>query len=235
MMDWLLLPLSGDAQHTIALWAYWHARAMVLGWGVLLPLGALAARYFKVTPGPRWPEQLDNKAWWHAHRTLQWAGIAAMSLGAVLAFGQGSGASPAARWHAWAGWALVALGWLQIAAGVRRGSKGGPTDAQMQGDHYDMTPYRKTFERLHKGLGWLAVVAAVAVIALGLHVADAPRWMALVLAAWWLLLALAAWRWQRQGRCIDTYQAIWGPDPRHPGNRIKPIGWGVRRPQSSSH
>ena len=42
----------------------------------------------------------------------------------------------------------------------------------------------------------------------------------------------AQWRLQRQGRCIDTYQAIWGPDPRHPGNRLKPVGWGVRRPQS---
>lgn len=234
MVDWWLLPLSGKPDHALAAWAYWHARCMVLGWGVLLPLGALAARYFKVTPRQRWPEQLDNKAWWHAHRALQWAGIVVMSLGAWLAWGQGGGGSPAARLHAWAGWALVALGWLQIAAGLLRGSKGGPTDVQMQGDHYDMSPYRAGFERLHKGVGWLALVAAVAVIALGLQVADAPRWMALVLAAWWLLLGAAAWRWQQQGRCIDTYQAIWGPDPRHPGNRLKPIGWGVRRPHSST-
>jgi Eukaryotic cytochrome b561 len=231
MVDWLLLPLSGNAHHAIAPWAYWHARCMVLGWGVLLPLGALAARYFKVTPRQRWPEQLDNKAWWHAHRTLQWVGVAAMSAGALLAWGQGSGTSAAARWHAWAGWALVALGWLQVVAGLHRGSKGGPTDAQLPGDHYDMTPHRKAFERLHKGLGWLAVLASVVVIALGLYLADAPRWMAVLLAGWWLLLALAAWHWQRQGRCVDTYQAIWGPDPRHPGNRLKPVGWGVRRPQ----
>ena len=234
-MDWLLLPMSGNPQHHIEPWSYWHARSMVLGWGVLLPVGTLAARYFKILPRQRWPEQLDNKMWWHAHRTLQCLGVAAMSVGALLAFGQGSGANPAARLHAWAGWALVALGWLQVAAGLRRGSKGGPTDVQMQGDHYNMTPYRRAFERLHKGLGWLALVAAVAVMVLGLLVADAPRWMAVLLATWWLLLALAAWRWQRQGRCVDTYQAIWGPDPRHPGNRIKPIGWGVHRPQSSSH
>lgn len=233
MIDWLLTPLSGAAQHHLPTWAYWHARCMVLGWGVLLPLGALAARYLKVMPGQRWPEQLDNKVWWHTHRALQWAGIAVMSLGALLAWGQGSRSSPAALWHAWAGWALVALGWLQVAAGLRRGSKGGPTDVRVHGDHYDMTPYRIAFERLHKGVGWLAVVAAMVVIALGLQVADAPRWMAWALAAWWLLLVLLAWHWQRQGRCIDTYQAIWGPDPRHPGNRLKPIGWGVRRPHSS--
>jgi hypothetical protein len=44
-------------------------------------------------------------------------------------------------------------------------------------------------------------------------------------------LGAAFARWQRAGRCIDTYQAIWGPDPAHPGNRRPPVGWGVRRPR----
>ena len=231
LLDWWLLPISGAPQHSLAPWAYWHARAMVLGWGVLLPLGALAARYFKVTPGQRWPEQLDNKAWWHTHRSLQWAGIGVVSVGVLLAWGHGHRGTAAAQWHGWGGWALVLLGWLQIATGLRRGSKGGPTDVHLRGDHYDMSPRRMRFERLHKGLGWLAMLAAVALMALGLALADAPRWMAAALSAWWLLLLVLAWRLQRQGRCIDTYQAIWGPDPRHPGNRIRPIGWGVRRPQ----
>lgn len=232
MIDGLFLSLSGSADHHIAPWAYWHARSMVLAWGVLLPLGALAARYFKVMPAQRWPEQLDNKVWWHAHRVLQWVGIVLMSVGVVLAWGRGNGSTTAALVHGWAGWALVLVGWLQIAYGLQRGSKGGPTDAQPRGDHYDMTPRRLHFERVHKSLGWLAVLAAIVVTALGLLVVDAPRWMALLLSAWWLALAAVAWRLQRQGRCIDTYQAIWGPDSRHPGNRIKPIGWGVRRPQS---
>jgi hypothetical protein len=55
--------------------------------------------------------------------------------------------------------------------------------------------------------------------------------MPLVLALWWALLGAAFARWQRAGRCIDTYQAIWGPDPAHPGNRRPPVGWGVRRPR----
>ncbi|MBL8346273.1 MAG: cytochrome B [Rubrivivax sp.] len=203
---------------------------MVVGWGVLLPVGALVARYFKVTGRQRWPDQLDNKAWWHAHRALQWSGIAVMSVGALIAWLLGVRATPLAAVHGWAGWALVAMGWLQVIAGLARGSKGGPTDARLRGDHYDMTPYRQAFERLHKGLGWLTVLLAAGVIAGGLVLADAPRWMPLVLAAWWLALGWAAWRWQAQGRCIDTYQAIWGPDRAHPGNRIRPIGWGVRRP-----
>lgn len=224
-----MLPLSGSAVHHIEPWAYWHARAMVLAWAVLLPLGVLVARYFKVAPRQRWPEQLDNKAWWHAHRALQWAGVGLATLGVWLAFGQGQGATAVAQAHAWAGWGLMALGWVQIASGLGRGSKGGPSDVQMRGDHYDMTPRRMRFEVLHKGLGWLAVPAAIGVIALGLLVSDAPRWMAVVLAVWWLVLAGSAWQWQRLGRCVDTYQAIWGPDLRHPGNHMAPIGWGVRR------
>jgi hypothetical protein len=85
------------------------------------------------------------------------------------------------------------------------------------------------FERLHKTIGWLALVASIAVVALGLVLADAPRWMPLALSLLWLALAGAFAVLQRRGRCIDTYQAIWGPGSMHPGNRIPPIGWGVRR------
>ena len=120
-------------------------------------------------------------------------------------------------------------------AGLARGSKGGPTSEQLRVDHYDMTPYRVWFERLHKSLGWLAVLGAIAVIVLGLVVADAPRWMLVVLGLWWLALTVAAWLWQRQGRCVDTYQAIWGPDPTLPGNRRAPIGWGVARAAAASN
>jgi len=231
LIDWLLSPLSGAPTHSIAPWAAWHARCMVLGWGVLLPLGAVVARFYKITPRQPWPQVLDNPAWWHAHRGLQWAGIVLMSLGAALAWQQGSANTPLARPHGWAGWALVVAGWLQIAGGLARGSKGGPTADVLRGDHYDMTPRRIAFERLHKALGWSALLAAVGVIALGLALVDAPRWMAGLLAAWWLALALAFTHLQRRGRCIDTYQAIWGPDPQHPGNRIAPIGWGVHRPR----
>ena len=229
-MEWLTTPLSGSADHGIASWAFWHARGMVLAWAVLLPLGALVARFFKVLPSQDWPRRLDHPAWWHAHRALQWAGVGFMALGLWQVWGHASGVGPLARWHAALGWAVCALGALQIVGGLARGSKGGPTAVQMRGDHYDMTPWRCHFERMHKSLGWLAVLMAVAVTALGLVLADAPRWMPLALALWWLALAVAFTRLQRAGRCLDTYQAIWGPDPQHPGNRLRPIGWGVRRP-----
>jgi hypothetical protein len=78
------------------------------------------------------------------------------------------------------------------------------------------------------------LLLAIAAIALGLIAADAPRWMPLTLALWWTTLAAWAWRAQRAGRCIDTYQAIWGPEARHPGNRLTPIGLGVHRPDPHS-
>jgi hypothetical protein len=232
LLDWLSAPLSGADTHTIETVVYWHARLMVLAWGVLLPMGVLAARFFKVLPGQDWPRVLDAKPWWHAHRALQWSGLLLMTLaiGLVLTREGTSGVGPAALAHAWLGWSLAAAGWLQVAAAQARGTKGGPTAPTMRGDHYDMTTRRVRFEQLHKALGWLAMLASVACIVLGLVVADAPRWMLLTLGLWWMVLVGAFVVLQRAGRCVDTYQAIWGPDPVHPGNRRSPVGWGVRRP-----
>lgn len=224
-------PLSGSAEHALAPWLAWHARCMVLAWGVMLPLGALVARFYKVTPAQAWPRVVDNRMWWHLHRALQYGGVVLMSLGLALAWNRGGLAGDAARWHAGAGMALCLAGWAQLVGALLRGSKGGPGEPQLRGDHYDMTPWRRAFERLHKGLGWAAVAASAAVIVLGLVVADAPRWMLAALCAWWLAFINAFVLLQARGRCIDTYQAIWGPDPQHPGNRVRPTGWGVRRPQ----
>lgn len=230
MLDWLLLPLSGSATHHVEPAVAWHARLMVLAWAVMLPLGALVARYGKVLPGQDWPRQLDNPVWWHLHRVLQYGGVAIALVAVALMGWPARAAAGGIGAHAGIGWLVLALGLVQVATGVLRGSKGGPTSATLRGDHYDMSARRRWFERVHKSLGWLAIGLTLPVIGLGLRAADAPRWMPLLLALWWAVLAFAAWRLQRAGRCIDTYQAIWGPDPAHPGNRIAPIGPGVRRP-----
>lgn len=228
-LHWLMTPISGAQTHSIAPWAYWHARLMVLAWAFALPLGVMAARFFKVTPGQDWPQVKDNKAWWRAHRSLQYTGVIAMLFGLYLALGQGSGRTAAALWHARLGWAVVALGVLQIGVAWGRGSKGGPTGLQMAGDHYDMTPWRTAFEWTHKAGGYLALLIAVAAVFTGLTAADAPRWMWLAIGLWWLSLVVAFAVLQGQGRCMDTYQAIWGPDTGTEASRKRPIGWGVRR------
>lgn len=236
-LAWWLSPLSDASDHHLPSGLIWHARLMVLAWGVLLPLGALAARYFKIVPGQDWPRVLDNKTWWHAHRGFQYLGVGLMVVGTWLAWGHGGQddlATPIALWHSWMGWALLLAAGLQLVSAWTRGSKGGPTAPTLRGDHYDMTPHRLWFERIHKGLGWTSIAIAWITIVLGLVAADAPRWMPGLLLAWWLALGVLAARWQRQGRCIDTYQAIWGPDPSHPGNLIPAQGWGAHRPTAPS-
>jgi len=237
LVRWLLTPLSGRMDHELAAWTAWHGRTMVAAWAILLPLGVLVARYFKVMPRQAWPDELDDPTWWHSHRILQTAGVLAMTAWCVLALGRGHGAGVLAQCHRWCGWTLVASGWFQVFGGIWRGTKGGPaasgprawSGGEMHGDHYDMTTRRYAFECAHKVVGTIAILCAIVVIGMGLKLADAPRWMVVVLTLWWLALLSVAFHLQRAGRCIDTYQAIWGPDPRHPGNRMRVMGWGVRR------
>ncbi len=94
-----------------------------------------------------------------------------------------------------------------------------------------MTPRRVLFEYAHKGLGYLALLLALITILTGLWQANAPRWMVVVLGIWWTGLLIVCLVFQKRGMALDTYQAIWGPSLAHPGNRRKPIGWGVARRQ----
>ena len=229
VMTWLLTPMSGAATHSIAAWASWHARVMVLAWTILLPTGMFVARFCKVHPRQDWPNALDSTFWWRTHVGTQIAGVAAMVLGLGLAWGQGAGATAPALVHHWLGWSVAALAGMQVVGGVLRGTKGGPGAPSLRGDHYDMTPRRVLFEWLHKHLGWLALPLAAAATAIGLVLADAPRWMALAILLWWAGFLCLFVLLQRAGWCVDTYQAIWGNDPVHPGNLRPPIGFGVRR------
>lgn len=233
MIEWLTTTLDPSRAHDIGLATAWHARLMVLAWLIFLPVGVLAARFFKITPGQSWPDRLDNKAWWYTHLGAQYAGGAAVLGGLLLAWL--ATRFMAGGLHANAGWIAAALLLVQFLGGWLRGSKGGPTapnpDGSLSGDHYDMTPRRRIFERVHKSVGYLALLVALVAIATGLWRVNAPRWMALVTALWTALVVLCAFALQRRGMAIDTYQAIWGPDETHPGNRTRPIGIGVRRPR----
>jgi len=227
-MDWLLAAIDPGRPHLVDTTIAWHARLMVLAWGILLPLGVLIARFFKVMPRQDWPAQHDNRFWWQAHLGLQYLGGALMLIAlAVILVGHGAGGLGST--HSWLGYAVLTLGAMQFLSGWLRGSKGGPSEPSLRGDHYDMTPRRIAFEHLHKSAGYLTLLTAVAAILTGLWQANAPSWMWIALGGWWLGFVLTFILLQRQGRAIDTYQAIWGPLPEHPGNRRKPIGWGLRR------
>ena len=213
--------------HEISAAVSWHGRLMVLAWGVLLPLGVVTARFFKVTPKQNWPKQLDNKLWWHTHLTTQYSGLILAVVGIYLVFNENNHPSSTAlaQWHHYMGWVVILLGVSQAVGGVLRGSKGGPTDKNMRGDHYDMTRRRKIFERLHKTMGYGCIFLACMVILMGLVLSDAPRWMLLCLIIWWVGLVIVYIQLQLAGRAFDTYQAIWGDDPLHPGNQLPSAGW----------
>lgn len=230
MLDWLLLPIDATRAHVLTQEAAWHGRLMVLGWGVLCPLGVLVARFGKIWPGQDWPRELDRKTWWHAHLVLQYCGSLSVLIAVLLISRAPAGLNGS---HAMFGWTLVAFTTVQVLSGLLRGSKGGPTaphpDGSLHGDHYVMTPRRRLFEYSHKLVGSLALLVAVVALGTGLWTANAPRWMWLAVTTWWVTLAVAAIVLQKRGLAVDTYQAIWGADHRHPGNTMQPIGLGIRR------
>ncbi|MEO1722222.1 MAG: cytochrome b561 domain-containing protein [Pseudomonadota bacterium] len=225
MIDWLLAPIDPSRAHEVGAYVSWHGRLMVLAWGALFPLGVLVARYLKVTPKQDWPRELDNKTWWHAHLALQYTAGAAMILGLVLILLTEGGSST----HAHLGWVIAGFAALQFLAGWFRGTKGGPTEPSLRGDHYDMTRRRLAFEYFHKFAGYGLLGLAAWGIVSGMWLANAPVWMWLGLGLWWVGLVAVFVAWQRRGLAVDTYEAIWGPDPSLPGNRRRPIGWGIRR------
>lgn len=231
MWGWLAAPIDPARAHDVGMAVAWHGRLMVLGWGVLAPLAVLIARFFKILPGQDWPVTRDSAFWWRTH----WIGqsiVLGLSLAGVFLVLPGD--PEGMRLHGWLGYGVMAGLFMQVALGLLRGSKGGPTapaaDGSPRGDHYDMSPRRKLFEALHKTVGYGVLGLAVAAILPGLWLANAPVWMWLVLSIWWLALIAAFLAMQRRGMAVDTYQAIWGDDPCHPGNRLPHPGWGVRRP-----
>ena len=235
MLDWLLLPIDSSRAHEVGVLVSWHGRLMVLAASVLFPLGILAARYFKVMPRQDWPRVLDNTVWWHLHLTSQYLGGLCLGLAVGLALISQENTA-VGTWHSLTGWLAAALLSLQFASGWLRGSKGGPTDpapdGSFRGDHYDMSVRRRIFEYYHKFFGYLAVLAAWLASLHGLWLTNAPRWIWLMLGSWWIALLIMGILLQRRGRCVDTYQAIWGDRPELPGNRRQPIGFGICRRRS---
>ena len=222
MWEWLLSPIDASRMHDVGFAVSWHGRLMVLAWGVLAPLGVVVARYWKVTPRQHWPEQTDNQFWWVFHRIAQYSALVLTFIGVTLVWrSSGSTSATASAYlHHWMGWTITVLGVSQALSGWFRGSKGGPTDIEgLRGDHYDMTPRRIAFEVFHKTFGYGALLLAGATILTGLWQANAPIWMWLCIFIWWAGLIVAALSFQRRGMAVDTYQAIWGNDPEHPGNR----------------
>ena len=235
---WLLTPISGSYEHIIATSTAWHGRLMVLGMGVLTPPTIIVARFFKVTPQQDWPRQLDNPFWFVTHRRWGHAIGLIVATGLAFALAKQAWQPPWHSLHGGLGWAVIGLVLIQVVGSWLRGTHGGPIDPftrrrrppnDWPGDHFSMTQRRIVFEYAHKWGGYILLALTLMAIPTGLLAADAPRWMPITMGIWWLFF-LSVFIWlQRAGRCIDTYQAIWGLDPKLPGNRRRPIGFGIVR------
>jgi Eukaryotic cytochrome b561 len=230
MLEWLVAPMDQARAHDLALAVAWHGRLMVLAWSLLFPAGIFMARFFKITPRQKWPDETDNKIWWHAHLTLHALGAAVVVVAVGLIWQTAS--SSAWNAHSMLGWLVVSALVGQFVSGLLRGTKGGPTalaaDGSQRGDHYDMTRRRRAFEGVHKSVGYVGLLLSVGASASGFWLVNAPRWMPLVCALWWAILVVAWSVLQWRGFAVDTYQAIWGPNAEHPGN-AKPLTWGMHR------
>lgn len=200
----------------------WHGGLMAAAWLVLLPLGTLVARFYKVRPGQDWPRQLDDKWWWNWHRILQSAGAALSALAFWIVWQALDEQVDWAVPHVQLGLAVLGLCAAQLGSALLRGSKGGPTEKHAdpadpwtwRGDHYDMTLRRRLFELWHKTLGYAALALAAAAAWTGIGLAGLPEWLKAGVGLAVLLFLVAFARLTRQGRRMDTWLAIWGPGGR---------------------
>ncbi len=216
----------------------WHGGLMVFAWVVLMPAALIVSRFYKITPGQDWPRQLDNPFWFVNHRRLGYAIMLATLLAvALVVWGEG-GVILWQSHHAVAGWLVTILGGFQIVGSLLRGTHGGPMNPftrqlrppeQWPGDHFSFTRRRIVFEYSHKIVGYILIPLCLWTVGGGLAAVAAPRWLWILVGAWTIVCVGIFGRLQRQGRCVDTYQAIWGADESLPGNRRRPIGWGIRR------
>ena len=230
---WIFDPIDSSRPHLIDDVTRWHARLMSLGWSFFFPVAIIAARFFKVTPQQRFPEQIDNQWWWDMHRICVALGTVAVAAAFCFIYFASNGGVVASSPHQYAGWTALALMFVQIFGGLLRGTRGGPKmpryTGAFRGDHFDMTTRRIVFERIHKSIGYIALATAWFATVAGLWSVNAPIWIWLLVIVWWAVLCAFAIRLQRQGRAIDTYQAIWGTHPTLIGNQRASVGKGVRR------
>lgn len=203
-----------------------HSIMMLLAWMLIMPLGVIIARYYKVLGKQDFPKELDNQFWWHWHLALQYGGMLLAMAGLGIVWSPQKGIDDM---HAVVGIVAMVMGVLQVVGGLLRGSKGGPVDdsghpnppEKIRGDHYDMTRRRRVFEFFHKSGGYVALGMGYIAVVLGLWQTDA-HWIAYAVSVVWICIIIACFFClQKSGRWMDTYHAIWGQDTRHPGNRAR--------------
>ena len=131
-----------------------HGTLMMIGWGLLLPMGSIIARFLK--------HRSKNGLWYKLHRGIQVMGLLVAIIGWIISLTQfnvfGDVGFVSYR-HGICGMVVMILGCLQ------------PINAFLR-PHTPEVGTKKTTGRIvweyyHKGSGWLAVLLAIPTIVLG--------------------------------------------------------------------
>ncbi|XP_073002963.1 cytochrome b561 and DOMON domain-containing protein At3g07570-like [Typha latifolia] len=128
-----------------------HGLLALLGWGVLMPLGVMAARYFK---------QHDPQ-WFYSHISLQGIGFALGLAGIILGFGLDDDGIDDVDAHKALGIAILVFGSLQVLAFLARPDK--------------TSKVRKYWNWYHHYIGRTAIACAIANIFFGLAIASEEK------------------------------------------------------------
>jgi protein-S-isoprenylcysteine O-methyltransferase Ste14 len=126
---------------------------MLIGWGYLLPSGAIFARFFKHRP---------NGLWFQIHRGLQITGLILAIAGWIVALTSFTSLldKPLNNYrHACLGMTTMILGLIQPLNAIVRPYP--PREGE------DPTMARCTWEIVHKGLGYISLILAVVTIGYG--------------------------------------------------------------------
>lgn len=129
-----------------------HGLCMLIGWGVLLPVGAAMASLKKRIGAP---------LWFKAHIAIQVTGLSVALAGFIIATTQFERTLDK---HGKLGIVVMALGLLQPLNGILRPKKPSQEGARSSA--------RVGWEWLHKAVGWSALLLATPVIVWGIELFD---------------------------------------------------------------
>ncbi|KAJ4790481.1 Cytochrome b561 and DOMON domain-containing protein [Rhynchospora pubera] len=125
-----------------------HGLLVLLGWGVLVPIGILAARYFK----------RYDPHWFYSHISIQTVGFGLGLAGIIMGFDLEDDEVDDYDKHKALGIAILVFGCLQVTAFLARPDKS--------------SKVRKYWNWFHHNIGRLAIAFSIANIFLGLSIAS---------------------------------------------------------------
>lgn len=142
-----------------------HGVLMLIGWGLLLPSGAIVAKFLKHRP---------DSLWFKIHRVCQMLGLIVAIIGfAIILVNSNAlmdkGSASLNHPHAVMGIVTMSIGLFQPFNALLR------PHAPEEGSDQKKTTLRLVWEVVHKGLGWGVLVLAAVTIGIGTTLLSTPE------------------------------------------------------------